>query len=187
MVCQQCGQEASSEHAFCSACGAPLAGRPPPAYTGQPGQGATAPGADQPYPPYPGQPYQNPDASQPYQGPGAGQPYQSGPYPPYPGQPYEGLAPSGPPYPEGPYGQYPPYGGPPGAPGQYPPVPGRFRSVPAPAARNALRPALAAGEPDGRQSVEQHRDSPRDNLVHFPADNPRAGRVDRLRHGPLSG
>ena len=48
MVCQQCGQEASSEHAFCSACGAPLAGSVPPAYTGQPDQGNAAPAADRP-------------------------------------------------------------------------------------------------------------------------------------------
>ncbi len=121
MVCQQCGQEASSEHAFCSACGAPLAGSVPPAYTGQPDQGNAAPAADRPYqngayPDYPEQHYEGAagpapgqqygwsagsNAGQPYQGPGAGQPYQSGPYPPNPGSPYQ----SGP-YPPNPGSPY---------------------------------------------------------------------------------
>jgi zinc-ribbon domain len=112
MVCQHCGQEASDDHAFCSACGAPLAGSTPPAYSGQA------------YPDQPGQPYPSePNWGQPYPAP----PSSSPPYPgqPYPGgsyqSPHESYGPGyGPGY-RGPPGPYPPY---PGGPGQYPPPPG---------------------------------------------------------------
>jgi zinc-ribbon domain len=131
MVCQHCGQEASDDHAFCSACGAPLAGSTPPVYSGQsyPGQ----PG--QPYPSEPnwGQPYPaQPSSSPPYPGqPSSSQPSssQASSSPPYPGGSYQGPYQSygqgygpgyGPGY-GGPPGPYPPY---PGGSGQYPPPPG---------------------------------------------------------------
>jgi hypothetical protein len=117
MVCQQCDHEASSDHAFCSYCGAPLAGSAPPAYTGQSYQGNAAPET--------------------------GQPYQAGPYPPYPGQPgqpYEGWTYPGSAYQRGPHDPYQGYGGP-GAPGQYPPYPGGSAQYPPPP------PGMPYGQP----------------------------------------